>query len=160
MKRILSIAIKVLINLAIILLVLLIPPLVYDYLINTKFGHNYPMIGGITYPLYISYLTLKLKNFRAKFIILHIIIVFISYILSIVFLDNIKNNYAQGLILPLTMLVVLYPLGMSYFFKKRGDILLSATCRISCLVALPFGIALTLLTLFSLSRSAMGGMRW
>ncbi|BBB58283.1 hypothetical protein UNDKW_0010 [Undibacterium sp. KW1] len=152
------IALRIGLHLFLILLVLILPPLVYDYISHTNLS-NVPgilMLGGLSYPAYFSYLATRLHSDRARLILLHLIAMLT---ISFFMLD------ASGRTTPLIMLLLPAILGLimlpaAAIARLRMQRALAINCLWSSLVSGPIGLILSMLAIYGAGMSAMSGMRW
>jgi hypothetical protein len=139
-----KIAKLILLHTMILLAVVIIPPMTYDMV--SKFDVRdvpvLPLIGGITYPMYITYWLAKIKNKRAKFVLLHLV----STLVAIVF--STEFNLLVLFVLP--VIVGAIPLALAVFAKVRKIPHLAITSVISSGVSLLAVFFIVLTVLFSL----------
>ncbi|MFZ6676907.1 hypothetical protein [Undibacterium sp. Tian12W] len=152
------IALRIALHLFLILLVLILPPLVYDYISHTKLS-NVPgmlMLGGLSYPAYFSYLATRLRSARARLILLHLIaLLTISF-----FMLDASGRATPLIVLLLPAILGLITLPAALIARLRKQRALAITCLWSSLVSGPLGLILSMLAIYGAGMSAMSGMRW
>lgn len=153
-----SIIKRITLHVFLILLVLILPPLVYDYISHTTLSRipGMLMVGGLSYPAYFSYLVMRLHSKRARFIWLHLIA-----LLTISFFSLYASDRSTPLIvalLPAILGLITLPIAAVAKLLKQGP--LAINCLLSSLVSGPIGLALSMLAIYGAAMSAMSGMRW
>jgi|GEM_PF-2034857 len=149
---------RIALHLFLILLVLILPPVVYDYISHTELS-NVPgmlMLGGLSYPVYFSYLATRLHSARTRLILLHLIAM-----LTISFFMLVASGRTTPLIvvlLPAILGLITLPAAAIAWLCKK--IPLAINCVWSSLISGPIGLALSILAIYGAGMSAMSGMRW
>ncbi|MFZ6731257.1 hypothetical protein ACO0LG_04965 [Undibacterium sp. Ji42W] len=153
-----SIIKRIALHLFLILLVMILPPLIYDYISHTDLS-NVPgmlMIGGLSYPVYFSYLATRLHSARARLILLHLIAMLT---ISFFMLDaSGRTTPLVVLLLPAILGLIMLPAAAMARLRKQRE--LAINCLWSSLVSGPLGLILSILAIYSAGMSAMSGMRW
>ncbi|MBI1771511.1 MAG: hypothetical protein HYR68_03995 [Burkholderiales bacterium] len=149
---------RIALHLFLIPLVLILPPLAYDYISHTELSAvpGMLMLGSLSYPVYFSYLATRLHSARISFILLHLIA-----LLTISFFTLEASGSATPLIvvlLPAILGLVTLPAAVVAKLRKRRP--LAINCLLSSLVSGPLGLALSMLAIDGVGMSAMSGMRW
>ncbi|MES2040145.1 MAG: hypothetical protein V4495_20200 [Pseudomonadota bacterium] len=153
-----SIIKRIALHVFLILLVLILPPLVYDYISHTSLSTvpGMLMLGALSYPAYFSYLVTRLHSARARLILLHLIT-----LLTLSFFMLMASDRSTPLIvvlLPAILGLVTLPAAVIATLSKQRP--LAINCLWSSLVSGPIGLALSMLAIYGVGMSAMSGMRW
>jgi uncharacterized membrane protein len=149
---------RICLHVFIILVVLILPPVVYDFVSRSSFSyvHGLDMIGGLGYPAYFSYWVTRLRSPRARLILLHLI-----GLLTISFFALAAGGRSTPLIvILLPALLGLITLPVALIAKTRGQTALAVNCKLSSLVCGPLGLGLSMLAVYGAGMGAMSGMRW
>ena len=153
-----SVVKKISVHIVVLLLVVIAPPLIYDAVSRSSYSEiaGLDMIGGLTYPAYILYWIMRIKNARARFIVCYPVILVTVSALTIAFGERSMPMVVVALpaclgILPLLMAVIAA-------IKRKAHF--AVTCLWAALLALPMGLAMSLLLLYGLGMSAVGNMRY
>lgn len=77
---------KILLHITIILIVTIFPVIVYEFMANHNY-YDFAFIGGISYFIYVFYLILKIKNHRAKIILLGISCSLLAFFIGMILID-------------------------------------------------------------------------
>ena len=152
------IALRIALHLFLILVVLILPPLVYDYISHTSLSTVPGMLmsGGLSYPVYFSYLVTRMHSVRARFILLHLIAM-----LTISFFTLEASDRSTPFIVALLPAILgQITLPMAAVARLRKQRPLAINCLLSTLVSGPIGLALSMLAIYGMGMSAMSGMRW
>lgn len=154
-------ALGLVLHIPLLLFVTLVPVAVYERVSNSAW-RNVPGLdfaGGITYPLYAAFLVSRLKSTRAKFILFHLLLLLTLSWMA--FTIGGRSNSAAMIamvILPALVGAMAIPLAITAYLRHKVQ--LAKTCLFSTLLSLPIGLALSVLALYGIGRSAMSGMRW
>ena len=137
--------------------VIVLPPFVYDAVSSSRFREIewLHFSGGATYPLYAAYLIAKLKNFRVKFILLHLILVLV---VTVVAVSTGKSASMFVALLPTAASVL--PLLGAVASWVRGSRKLAVTCLVSSLLALLVGVPLSGFIVYGMGMSAVGAVHY
>lgn len=149
---------RITLHLFLILLVLILPPLVYDYISHTSLSTvpGMLMLGAFSYPAYFSYLVTCLHSARARLILLHLIT-----LLTISFFMLVTSGSSTPLIVVLLPAILgLGTLPVAVIARLCKQKPLAINCLLSSLVSGPIGLALSMLAIYGMGMSAMSGMRW
>ncbi|MDQ0023796.1 uncharacterized membrane protein YhaH (DUF805 family) [Variovorax paradoxus] len=142
----------------ILLCVLLLPPIVYDA-VRTS---NYQGIewlhfsGGATYPLYAIYWLSKLKNFRAKFMLLHLTVV-LTIAVATAFASNRHTPMFVAFLPTAAAALPLLAALVSWLHDRRKP---AVTYMVGSLLALLIAVPSSLLIIYGIAMSSIGPMRY
>jgi len=154
-------ALGLVLHIPLLLFVTLAPVAVYER-VSTSAWRDVPGLdfaGGITYPLYTAFLISRLKSARAKFILLHLLLLLTLSWLAFT-IGGRSNSVAVITMVVLPALVGAMAIPLAITASLRHKVQLAKTCLFSTLLSLPIGLALSVLALYGIGRSAMSGMRW
>lgn len=142
----------------VVLLVVLLPPIVYSAVSASRCqGIEWLLFsGGVTYPLYAIYWIARLKNFRVRFIWLHLTFV-LTIAAATAFMSN-RSTHLPVAFLP-TIAAALPILG-SIASWMHGFRRVAATFLVSSLLALLVGVPSSLLVAYGIGMAAVGNMRY
>ncbi|MFZ6654688.1 hypothetical protein [Undibacterium sp. TJN19] len=152
---------RICLHIFLILIVLILPPVVYDFVSSSSLSHlshvnGLDMTGGLAYPAYFSYWVTRLRSARARLILLHLIA-----LLTISFFTLEASGRSTPLfVILLPAIVGLITLPIALLATSRGQKPLAVNCLLSSLVNGPLGLILSLLTIYGAGMGAMSGMRW
>jgi len=142
----------------ILLCVLLLPPIVYDA-VRTSSYQDIEWLhfsGGATYPLYAIYWLSKLKNFRAKFILLHLTVVLIVAVVA-AFASN-RHTPMLVAFLPTAAAALPLPAALASWLHYRRN--RAVTYMVGSLLALLIAVPSSLLIIYGMAMSSIGPMRY
>ncbi|MBJ2157527.1 hypothetical protein [Variovorax sp. IB41] len=140
------------------LFVVLLPPIVYDAVVSSRLASIewLQFSGGITYPLYAVYWIAKLRNPRARFMLLHLIL-----ILTLIFFAAFASNRLTPMFVAFLPVVgAAAPLLYAVASWLRGNGRLAVTCLVSSLVALLIAAPSSVLLIYSAAISPVSNMRY
>lgn len=149
---------RIALHLFLILMVLILPPLVYDYISHTDLSKlpGMLMLGGLSYPAYFSYLAIRQRSDRARLILLHLIAMLT---ISFFMLDaSGRTTPLMVLLLPAILGLITLPAAVIVWMRRQRA--LAINCLWSSLVSGPIGLFLSVLAIYGAGMSAMSGMRW
>lgn len=140
---------KIAFHVLIIFIVIIIPPIVYDYMASYQY-YDFALIGGISYFIYAFYLVFKIKNQRVKIILLGILYSIITLCIgtSLMFI----NDYSILILLTINLII-------QYFLLAKNPKSIDPTIGKSYLISFVITIILSLfgVCFWSLMLAA-GGM--
>lgn len=145
-------------HVCVVLLVVLLPPIVYSAVSASRYqGIDWlPFSGGVTYPLYAIYWIARLKNFRVRFILLHL-----ALVLTIAAATAFVSNRSTPLLVAfLPTIAAALPILGSVASRMYGSGRVAVTCLVSSLLALLVGVPSSLLIAYGMGMAAMGNMRY
>jgi hypothetical protein len=144
-------------HLLLILAVVAIPPMVYDWVAKHVAGDSsWLFVGGLTYPLYLGWWIMRIGHPRLRVILLHLL-AFASLMAALVLvLDKRSAGFAP--FLPAALLLPSIVLALLRAAQRRADD--ARTHLYALLLLIPFALALTALIVIGMSLTAMQGMRW
>jgi hypothetical protein len=142
----------------ILLCVLLLPPVVYDAVRTSSYqGIEWlHFSGGATYPLYAIYWISKLKNFRAKFILLHLTVVLMIAVTT----AFASNRHTPMFVAFLPTAASALPLVGALVSWLHGNRKLAVTYLVGSLLALLIAIPASLLIIYGMAMSSIGPTRY
>ena len=138
--------------------VVLLPPIVYEAVRSSSYREIdwLHFSGAATYPLYAIYWIAKLKNFRAKFILLHL-----TFVLAITFFTALTSNRSTPMLVEfLPTAASALPLFGAVASWLYGSSRLAFTCLVSSLLALLIGVPSSFLIIYGVAMSAVGPIRY
>ena len=142
----------------VVLLVVLLPPIVYSAVSASRYqGVDWLLFsGGVTYPLYAIYWIARLKNFRVRFIWLHL-----TFVLAIAAATAFMSNRSTPLpVAFLPTIAAALPILGSVASRMYGSGRVAVTCLVSSLIALLVGVPSSLLIAYGIGMAAVGNMRY
>lgn len=145
-------------HVCVVLLVVLLPPIVYSAVSASRYqGIDWlTFSGGVTYPLYAIYWIARLKNFRVRFILLHL-----ALVLTIAAATAFVSNRSTPLLVAfLPTIAAALPILGSVASRMYGSGRVAVTCLVSSLLALLVGVPSSLLIAYGMGMAAMGNMRY
>lgn len=149
---------KVWLHLAIICVVLLAPPLIYDAISRTSLqkGNGFEFAGGLLYPAYFCYWLLQLRSTRAKCIL--------GFTLGLLTVSAIilgTSDRATPLILLLFPAIIgAAPIALSVVAGIMRNKAMAITWLFTSLIALPLGVSISVLATYGAAMSSLGNMRY
>jgi len=148
-------------HLGILLLVLILPPLWYDFFSGTPWSqHNLLlMAGAFIWPLYFVWLGLKCPWPRLRFILLQLIGLLSLMGLAMLTTDCRAPDWQTWLVLVGPPLAALLPLP-AVRRAEREPPGLRRRWLVASLASLPFALGYAALTVYATGMCAMAGMRW
>ena len=153
-----SVAAAFMLHACILFCVVLLPPIVYDAVRTSAYqGIEWlHFSGGVTYPLYAIYWIAKLKNFRAKFILLHLTIVLMVAVAT----AFASNRHTPLFVAFLPTAASALPLLGALASWLHGSRKLAVTYLVGSLLALLIAIPASLLIIYGMAMSSVGPMRY
>jgi len=153
-----SVAAAFMLHACILFCVVLLPPIVYDAVRTSAYqGIEWlHFSGGVSYPLYAIYWIAKLKNFRAKFILLHLTVVLMVAVATAFASNRHTPMFVAFLPAAASALPLLGALA-SWLHGRRKR---AVTYLIGSLLALLIAIPASLLIIYGMAMSSVGPMRY
>jgi len=142
----------------IVLCVVLLPPIVYDAIRSSspRGGDWLQFSGGATYPLYAIYWIVKLKNFRAKFALLHL-----TFVLTIILVTAFTSGRSTPVFVAfLPTAASALPLLGAVASWLYGNSRLAVTYLVGSLLALLIGVPSSFLIIYGMAMSSVGPIRY
>ncbi|MCO4862499.1 hypothetical protein MKD38_12505 [Cupriavidus sp. WGlv3] len=148
---------NLLLHATLVLIVLLIPVAVYELVSQSRF-RNVELLafgGVVTYPAYIGLWIRKLRSERARFILLHLLLVLVSAFVALIVGGN-QPSLAR-IVTPAAVAAATLP--VAAIAALRGDRWLAVMSLGSAAISLPVGAILSWVIFVSAALSGMrGGM--
>jgi hypothetical protein len=141
-----------------LLVVVALPPIVFEIIGSTSLQNirGSGFLGGITYPLYAAYWITKLKYPRAKFMLLHLV-----FVLTVAFATAVTGGRSTPLSVAwLPSIAAILPLLGTAVSWSRGNRRLATTYALSSLAELPVGVLSSVVIIYGMAMSSVGGMRY
>lgn len=159
-SRVYRLVANILLHALAVLVVVILPPFTYDAVVSSGLRDvpGMAFVGGVAYPVYAVYWINRLKSLRAKFVLIHLVLLLSASLSIFVVVDC---SWSASLFLtPLPALVGAAPLvaGVTLLLGKK-DRRFAITCLLSSLVFLPVGVFLSLLFLYGVAMCGVG-WRW
>ena len=141
----------------ILLSVVMLPVVIHEVVrtSNLKGVQGLEFSGGATYLLYAIYWIAKIRSFRAKFVLLHLTTVLATAIITVGLFE--KSTPTALAALPTIVAVLPVLVIFASWLRRINGIV--ATCFASIFLALPLGVGSSLLILYGVARSSLGGLR-
>lgn len=157
-RRWLSVAAAFMRHAFILLCVVLLPPIVYDAVRTSAYqGIEWlHFSGGASYPLYAMYWISKLKNFRAKFILLHLTVV-LTIAVATAFASNRHTPMFVAFLPTAAAALPLLAALVSWLHDRRER---AVTYMVGSLLALLIAVPCSLLIIYGMAMSSVGPMRY
>ena len=146
---------KIALHLLLIGLVVVVPPIFYDWASQAGAPPPLPYLGGIGYPLYLGYWSQRIGHDRLRIIALDLL-VFLSTTVGIMLCEGSLPS-----LLPLfaPVFALLPSLSMIFYRRRHGQAAYAKTHLSVVLALLPLALAATALFLFGYALgSAMHGI--
>ncbi|KQU89029.1 hypothetical protein ASC78_22895 [Variovorax sp. Root318D1] len=153
-----SIVAAFMLHACILLCVVLLPPIVYDAVRTSSYqGIEWlHFSGGATYPLYAIYWISKLKNFRAKFILLHLTVVLMVALVT-AFASNRSTPLFVAFLPTAASALPLLAALVSWLHDRRKR---AVTYMVGSLLALLLAVPCSFLIIYGMAMSSVGPMRY
>ena len=148
-------------HLAILLLVLILPPIWYDFFSGTPWSqHNLLlMAGALTWPLYALWLSLKCPWPRLRFILMQLLGVLTLVALAALLASCRAPDRLMWAVLLVPLAAALLPLP-ALRRVERQQAGFRRNWLFGSLASLPFALGFGVLMFYATAMCAMAGMRW
>ena len=136
-----------------LIVVTIVPPLVSDWVESSSVGNIYGMfyVGGITYPVYATYITCKLRSRRTRLVAFS----FIFFATTFCVVNGLTSAKTSNWIIAFPTLLGILPLLVATYLAVRRKVNDAKTFLLIALILLPVGLALSVLLMLGEGLSGM-----